>query len=330
MLQKEELAKKWHIGLKTAEQTLKVTTQKGTRNLLHPLHKRAKMRPYLSKPIAKGQWYSDTMFFKHTSVMRQEKAAQVTTNGKFTHFFPIVRKANCSDALMNFIHTIGIPEQIVTDGAKEEGAFDTYGANWNKVVKRYNIRQTWIQPYCWFQNSAEAEISQIRMDIRWNTRQKNSPQQLWAFCGALCVGRRNRTAKDKNMGRTGFEVAKGYTPDITLYLEHEWYELVYWFDSKEKEMQMGRWLGPCGDDFGAGDCYYILAKSGKIHVTNTTQKIPEEDLKTDDKKTEVKWFDESIHARIGDKVKDGFHWMEEEYPDPGGPIRRGGRGFYAC
>ena len=151
----EEVAAKFNIGIERAKQTLKVTTHKGIRQSLSVAN-RFKTQPFRSKRVLQGKWYSDTMFFPVTSIVRGENCAQVTTNGKgFTHFLPIQSKSQAFEGLLSLINEYGIPEHIVTDGAREEGGIETWKSNWKKLIKRFYIKQTYTQPYCWWQNSAE-------------------------------------------------------------------------------------------------------------------------------------------------------------------------------
>ena len=151
--------------------------------------------------------------------------AQVTTNGRgFSEFFPIQTKYQCSDGLVHFINRYGVMDHIVVDGAKEEGAYNTWKTPWQKVVRKYMIRQTWVQPYCWWQNTAEREIGEIRRDIKFYTQRKRSPQRLWGFLECYVCRKRSRTALSIpcNIGRIGHEIITGQTPDITLYACFDW------------------------------------------------------------------------------------------------------------
>ena len=315
------LASKWRIGINRAKETLKVTTQKGMRDLSNPLVRRMKTQSYRNKRTIHGQVYSDTMKFKqqYPSVLRGYTAAQVFTNGKgFDTFYQIKGERQAADGLNRFIHEVGILEHLVVDGAKAQGAYETHGTAWGKLVSKYQFRQTWIQPHSWWQNRAELSIAEIRKDIRYWTSTKNSPRRLWGYLGELVAGRRQRTASTipSANGRTGFEIVHGYTPDITLYMLHEWYDPVYWYNSRQGDRQkyLGRWLGPCGDTFGGGDCYYVLTKSGKIHVTNTVIAVAEDDWKNPDFLTQLEGLNRDIESRIGDKVKDVDN-LEEIPPD---------------
>ena len=141
---------------------------------------------------------------------------------------------------------------MVVDGHKSQASFDTYDTQWGKIIKEYQVRQSWIQPHCWWQNGAERVVGEIRRDMRSLQSFKQSPKRLWAYLVQYICGRRQQTASSAStaMGRTGFELVKGYTPDISLYLAHDWYDYVWWFDLQDKSMKLGRWLGPAGLQFG--------------------------------------------------------------------------------
>ena len=83
---------------------------------------------------------------------------------------------------------------LITDGSKEQGSEATWRTNWMKVVKKYHIHQTWIEPYSWWQNAAERKIGEVKRGIKRFTQKKKSPRQLWAFLGFYVVGKRTRTA----------------------------------------------------------------------------------------------------------------------------------------
>ena len=120
----EDLARWWNIGLNKAKATLRVTTQKGIRNLQNPLTRRLKTQRWRTKRVPKGKWFSDTMHFKCNSVVRQESATQVFTKCKgYDEFYPIVKERNCSDGLLQLINEVGIPEHLVVDGARAQGSF---------------------------------------------------------------------------------------------------------------------------------------------------------------------------------------------------------------
>jgi hypothetical protein len=105
------------------------------------------------------------------------------------------------------------------------------------------------------------------------------------------------------MGRTGFEVVHGYTPDISLYILHEWYDFIYWYDLADKTEKLGRWLGPSGEAFGGGDCHYVLYKTGRVHVTNSTRPLRDEEWRDRDVIRQMDQADYHINNIIGDDLK---------------------------
>ena len=90
---KEILAKRWGIGLDAAHRTLTATTQTGVRRVLHPVERRYKTRQsHLRFPTLNSRFYTDTMF-SHTLSLKQNKCAQVFTNGQgYDLFYPLRRR----------------------------------------------------------------------------------------------------------------------------------------------------------------------------------------------------------------------------------------------
>ena len=132
ILDAEKLAKSLRIGLKSAKETIEVTTQRGIRRPSGSLHRRFQTQ----KPRIKRKFFSDTIHFTMNNAERSERCAHVTTNGReFFDFFPIQTKYQCSDGLVHFINRYGVMDHIVVDGAKEEGAYNTWKTLWQKVVK---------------------------------------------------------------------------------------------------------------------------------------------------------------------------------------------------
>jgi len=75
----EDLAKRWNIGIKTATQTVKVTTQKGVRTVLHPTlarRFRTKDRQLRYRRLS-CEMFTDTLEASQVSWLRRNKFAQV-------------------------------------------------------------------------------------------------------------------------------------------------------------------------------------------------------------------------------------------------------------
>ena len=83
------------------------------------------------------------------------------------------------------------------------------------------------------------------------------------------------------MRRTRYEIVTGETPDITLYACFDWWDLVFYKDEKDNTEKLGKNLGPA-EDFGAGDCFFILTGKATTYVTNTMIKVSDDDKKDPD------------------------------------------------
>ena len=109
----EEIARKFHCGLQTAQNTLKATTQMGIRHAIHPLSRRYRtdiMQSRLRRLA--GTWFADTMFSTCKS-LNGKTCAHVFTNGKFVYLEPITSKREVGLALQSFGHDVGIPQTLV-------------------------------------------------------------------------------------------------------------------------------------------------------------------------------------------------------------------------
>ena len=116
----ENLSRMWNIGLETAKRTLQVTTQRGVRTVVHPLHRRYRVdHLHLNRRRLNGDWFTDTLFSKVISIQGNTCAQQVFTNGNFTTVHPLVSKGKVAQALTEFADDVGIPDTLLSDGAPE-------------------------------------------------------------------------------------------------------------------------------------------------------------------------------------------------------------------
>ncbi len=159
---KEILARRWGIGLDTALRALVATTQVGVRKVLHPVERRYRTRQsHLHFPNLNTRLYTDTMFASAKS-LRGNKCAQIFTNGVgYDLFYPLKKESLASEALNEVIRTVGVPKELVSDGARAE-VHGKFGA----VAKEYCIKQRLTEPYSGWQNRAEAAIREIKRGVR--------------------------------------------------------------------------------------------------------------------------------------------------------------------
>jgi hypothetical protein len=123
----EEVARILRCGMDTAKQTLKVTTQRGVRQALHPLHRRYQMDHLnLNRKRINDTFYTDTLFSK-TKSLNGMRCAQVYTNGCFTKLYPMESKSSAciANSLQDFADDVGIPDTLVCDLATKQTGKNT-------------------------------------------------------------------------------------------------------------------------------------------------------------------------------------------------------------
>lgn len=302
---KEILAQRWGIGLDTAHKTLATTTQYGVRRVLHPVERRYRTRQtHLRFPTLNTKLYTDTMF-SATKSLRGHSCAQVFTNGVgYDLFYPLKKESEAASALNEVIRTVGVPKEIVSDGAKAE----TQG-RFAELAREYRIKQRQTEPYSGWQNRAEAAIREIKRGIRRATLRARSPKQLWDFCGEWVAAIRRLTAHDipALQGRVPCEAMEGNTPDISEYVQFDWYQYVWYIDPAvpfpEDSRKLGRWIG-VAHDVGSPMTFWILPQSCKVLARSTVTQLTDDELKNPVTKGMIAELDNSIKSKIGDTLVD--------------------------
>jgi hypothetical protein len=174
----EALSNKWRIGLDTAKNTLKVTTQFGIRHATHPLKRRYRTDMVIhSHRRINSVFYSDTMFSKFKSI-NNNKCAQVFCNEDLVQVYPLPSKAHAGEALKDFIQDVGIPREIIVDGANE---LVGRGSEFQKVARHYHIKVHQTEAYTPRQNRAEYVIGELKRRWRNSLVNKNVPKRLWDY-----------------------------------------------------------------------------------------------------------------------------------------------------
>jgi hypothetical protein len=98
----EQLADHWMIGLETARQTLKRTTQCFLRSALLPVSRRYKADRMYQAPRLQGKWYTETVEGRCKS-RDGNKYGQIFANESyFAVFYPMDSKSKAGDALHTF------------------------------------------------------------------------------------------------------------------------------------------------------------------------------------------------------------------------------------
>ena len=131
--------------------------------------------------------------------------------------------------------------ELVLDGAKAE----TQG-RFGGVVKEFHIKQRTTEAYSAWQNRAEASVRELKRGIMRATRRARLPKHLWDYCGEWVAAIQQLTAHDlPGLGdRVPTEMVDGHTPDISEYVQFNWYQYVWYYDpSVSSRMTQSDWGG---------------------------------------------------------------------------------------
>ena len=152
--------------------------------------------------------------------------------------------------LQEFIRQEGCPYHLHNDNSKMQ-----CGKAWTEICNRYNIKTSSTEPHHPQQNPSERKIKTAKNRVLRLMDHTGTPGCLWLECLTYWAMLLNVLALKKHNWRTPTEVAYGITPDISAFLQYEWFEPVYYYDcngaafpnSREK---LGRFVGVaenCGD-----------------------------------------------------------------------------------
>ncbi len=151
-------------------------------------------------------------------------------------------KGDAPFALNRFIHEVGVPTEMHTDGSKEQSL-----GQWKKTCQKHAIYRTWNKPYSPWQKLAEKAGGIIKAWCRDMRRRTNTPVVSSDYCVEYNTELRTMTASNNiNLsGRTPHELVMGYTPNISELVEFDWYQWVWFNDPvSPRRTQLDRWLGP--------------------------------------------------------------------------------------
>ena len=298
----EDLVKRWNIGLKAATQTIKVTTQRGVRTILHPTLSRRfrtndRQLRYRRLPC---EVFTDTLEASTPSWHRQNWYAQVfTTRSGWTRVYPMRKKSDAHEALSLLAQRDGVPSSIIMDGAREQTM-----AEFRRKAKEMGCHIKVTEPYSPWQNAAEGAIRELKKGAGRKMTKSQAPPKLWDHCLELEAYLRSHTALDgyELDGQVPETMVSGQTADISPFAEHGWYDWVMWYDSEaaypRPREQLGRWLGPA-IDIGPAMTAKILKSNGQVLYRSTFRALNAEEWESPDHKKLRDAFDKSILEKIG-------------------------------
>lgn len=87
--------------------------------------------------------FSSNTFFSTCKSLRGNNCFQLFINrAAYTKAYSMESKADAHFTLNRFIHEVGVPTELHTDGSKEQAL-----NNWRKICQRHLIYHTWTEPH---------------------------------------------------------------------------------------------------------------------------------------------------------------------------------------
>ena len=111
----------------------------------------------------------------------------------------------------------------------------------------------------------------------------------------------NRTARGPN-ARTPLEELSGNTPDISEWLDFDFYDWCWFWQGPTHELtedkaEIGRILG-VAHRVGSDLCYWVLTSTGKVIARTTVQRVVKDDLSLPTIQTKLEEFDTKIKEKL--------------------------------
>ena len=184
-----------------------------------------------------------------------------------------------------------------------DGAAEQVGpkSKFMKTVNYLRIKIKQTEPYSPWQNQAESAIRELKKHWKHRMLVKRIPRHLWDYGLVYESEIMSRTARGDDK-RTGIERITSDTPDISEWIDFDFYDPVWFWDSPDNQDNplLGCWLG-VAHRIGSDICYWILKDNGHVLARMTVQHIPDLDLRKDDVKSRLEQFDEVITERLQDQ-----------------------------
>ena len=317
----ELLARRWMISPEAAARTVKSTTQRGIRTVLHPsLSRRFRTNDRgLRYNRLRHTMFTDTLKAGTISRRGNQYAQIYTTGFHWNRAHPMKKKSDAHKTVSLLFQRDGVPPDMVMDGAKEQ----TLGTFRDKCQEAdCRVKQT--EPYSPWQNAAESAIRELKKGAGRKMVRAGAPKRLWDDALEYEAYVRSNTAHDLYIldGQVPETVMSGQTSDISQFCELGFYEWIMFRDEPilfpDDNPVLGRYLGPA-IDVGPAMTAKIMKSNGEVVYRSTYRPLTDAEKVNAAHIAMRKEYDENIAERYGpDATPDDFpdikEWNTPEYP----------------
>ena len=231
----KSLSQKLRIGLNTAYDTLKVTTQQGIHQAVHPIIRRYQTDT-MSVRICqlKATVFTDTGFINRTS-LAQNTCHQGYSAEKIIKLIPMRDRKDAADSQLAFVHNVGAPAELISDNvAMLVGPKCEYAMQ----ARFLNIKQSSCEPYTQRQNEFEGETRLLKCHWKNQMATNNTLLRAWDYALVYELEIVSMIAQGDNL-IPGLEKITGEIVDITNYLDFAFWDLVWYGSDLEDGPSLG-------------------------------------------------------------------------------------------
>lgn len=303
----EYLAQIWNCGIDTARKTLQATTCRYYRQITKGMTRRFRTRRnllrYKQLAVPAGEFYSDTLKAKVCSVRGYTYAQVFGNKFGFVKVYPMQGhdKTMVGDTLTLLVQDVGVPQKLHVDNAPEMVG---RGTPFFRRARKEGIDLTSIEPERPDQNYGEILVGRVKLLTAKLMQRKNVPMRLWCYAmeyaselSCIIV-----PGMYRNRGRSGYEITLGTTPDISEYVEFDFYDYCWYWDSPQfpqEKRNLGRWLG-IAHRVGQAMVYYVMNVNGQVVARSTVTPLEPSEGDVSEIKQRMLDLDETISNTIGD------------------------------
>jgi hypothetical protein len=206
------------------------------------------------------------------------------------------------DTLSVMIQDVGVMPKSHTDNAPEMVGRKT---PFLKKARKEGIDLTSIEPERPNENYGEIIVRKAKSLTSSIMHRKNVPLRLWCYAMEYACELESLKVPGmyRNKGRSGYELVFGTTPDISEYVEFEFYDYCWYWDSPQsfphEKKSLGRWLG-VAHRVGQAMVCYIMNTNGKVIARSTAVPLDPHDVSVQETKVRISALDDVIKASLGD------------------------------
>ena len=215
---------------------------------------------------------------------------------------PMMLRKDAGKSLIKFTDNVGIPDLLLTDSVTK---FTSKGTEFVKEAWCMHIHlHTTKQGQKNQNHAAKREIGMLTKHWKLHMAMKNMPKHLWGFGLVYKAKIMSRMACGSD-NHTGYEEVKGQMPNISEWLDFEFYDLVWWLDHPMKHdvtdyvHRLAWWLG-ISHCIGSDLCYWLITDTGKIISKSSVEHVMCNNYLNEDKKQQINNFKQKLSDLLHD------------------------------